>query len=92
MADGIRRSARLDGFCADIGRDPATITRSTNVAVSYDDPTATRSAIGAALDAGFPHVVLMLPAPYPEQLARWVADELLAPFLAPGGDEQASSG
>jgi alkanesulfonate monooxygenase SsuD/methylene tetrahydromethanopterin reductase-like flavin-dependent oxidoreductase (luciferase family) len=83
MADGIRRSTRLDGFCADIGRDPATITRSTNVSVSYDDPAATRAAIGAALDAGFPHVVLMLPAPYPEGVARWVADELVAPFLTP---------
>ena len=83
MADGIRRSTRLDGFCADIGRDPATITRSTNVSVSYDDPAATRAAIGAVLDAGFPHVVLMLPAPYPEGVARWVADELVAPFLTP---------
>jgi len=81
MTDGARRSARLDSFCADIGRDPATITRSTNVPVSYDDPAATRAAIGAALDAGFPHVVLMLPAPYPQGVTRWVADELLAPFL-----------
>jgi len=83
MADGIRRSTRLDGFCADIGRDPATITRSTNVSVSYDDPAATRAAIGAALDAGFEHIVLMLPAPYPEGVARWVADELVAPFRTP---------
>ncbi len=83
MADGIRRSTRLDGFCADIGRDPATITRSTNVSVSYDDPAATRAAIGAALDAGFGHIVLMLPAPYPEGVARWVADELVAPFRTP---------
>ena len=85
MADGVRRSARLDEFCAEIGRDPATITRSTNVPASYDDPAATREAIGEALDAGFTHIVLMLPAPYPGHVARWVADELIAPFLTAAG-------
>jgi len=85
MADGVRRGALLDGFCAEIGRDPATITRSTNVPVSSDQPADTRAAISDALHAGFTHIVLMLPAPYPAHVARWVADELLAPFLTPGG-------
>ncbi len=83
MADGVRRAALLDRFCAEIGRDPATITCSTNVPVSYDDPAATRTAIAEALNAGFTHIVLMLPAPYPEHVAHWVADELLPPFLTP---------
>ena len=71
------RSALLDRFCAEIGRDPAEITRSIHLPVDYDRPGATRDAIGAALEAGFGHVILGLPAPYPEGVARWVADEVI---------------
>ncbi|MGV9803238.1 LLM class flavin-dependent oxidoreductase [Mycobacterium sp. NPDC003449] len=74
--DMISRSALLDGYCAEIGRDPAAITRSAALSVSYANPDETRRAIAAAVDAGFPHIVLVLPAPYPDQVARWVADEL----------------
>ena len=81
LADAVARSALLDRYCADIGRDPAEITRSVNVPVSYDDPGATRAAIDAALRAGFGHVILSLPAPYPPGVARWVADELVAPAV-----------
>jgi hypothetical protein len=56
------------------------ITRSIHLPVSYDQPGITRDAIGAALDAGFRHVTLGLPAqPYPAGVARWVADELIVP-------------
>jgi hypothetical protein len=75
--DCVRRSALLDECCAEIGRDPASITRSIHLRVSYNLPAKTRDAIAGALDAGFQHVVLGLPAPYPENVARWVADELL---------------
>ena len=75
--DAAGRSALLDRLCAEIGRDPASITRSIHLPVSYVDPGATRDAIGEALDAGFRHVVLGLPAPYPAGVARWVADELI---------------
>ena len=76
--DARKRSALLDRLCAEIGRDPAEITRSIALSVSYDQPEATRAAIAEALDAGFPHIVLMIPAPYPDGVARWVADELIA--------------
>ena len=76
--DVVRRSAMLDRFCADIGRDPATITRSVVLPVSYDQPETTRKAIGEAIDARFLHIVLALPAPYPVNVARWVADEFIA--------------
>jgi len=49
--------------------------------VSYDQPSTTRDAIGEALDAGFRHITLGLPAPYPASVARWVADELIAKSL-----------
>ena len=74
----VSRSALLDRFCADIGRDPAEITRSVTQPVSYDDPGGTRDSIAAAVNAGFRHVVLTLPAPYPDSVARWVADEIIS--------------
>ncbi|BCJ50593.1 monooxygenase [Actinoplanes sp. NBRC 14428] len=78
LEDAVRRSALLDRYCAEIGRDPAAITRSMHLQVAYDRPQATRDAIRGALAAGFPHLVLGLPAPYPARVARWVAEELIA--------------
>jgi alkanesulfonate monooxygenase SsuD/methylene tetrahydromethanopterin reductase-like flavin-dependent oxidoreductase (luciferase family) len=75
--DAVGRSALLDGFCAEIGRDPASITRSITLRTSYEDPGSTRDAITEAIAAGVPHIILSLPAPYPENVARWVADELI---------------
>src|SRR6266851_401041 len=79
IADCVSRSALLDRYCAEIGRDPAEITRSIYLPVSYDQPALTRAAITEALDTGFRHVVLGLPSPYPPGVARWVADELTIP-------------
>jgi len=77
IADAISRSAVLDRCCVEIGRDPASIVRSIHLAVAYDDPGSTRGAVAAALDGGFRHVVLGLPAPYPAGVARWVADSFI---------------
>src|SRR3984885_901307 len=71
------RSALLDRYCAETGREPASITRSFHVPVSYDDPASTRDTVGAAIDAGFTHIVLSLRTPYPDGVARWVADEIV---------------
>ena len=84
IEDAVARSALLDRYCAEIGRDPAAITRSIFLPVSYDQPGATRRAIAEAIDAGFAHVVLGLPAPYPEGVAQWVADELITPQVRVG--------
>ncbi|MGP4029299.1 LLM class flavin-dependent oxidoreductase [Actinomadura sp. 3N407] len=77
--DAIRRSALLDRYCAEIGRDPASVTRSIHLLVSYDQPSMTLDAIGEAIDAGFQHIVLGLPDPYPGNVAQWVTDELITP-------------
>jgi alkanesulfonate monooxygenase SsuD/methylene tetrahydromethanopterin reductase-like flavin-dependent oxidoreductase (luciferase family) len=77
IEDVIARSALLDRLCAEIGRDPASITRSIYLPVSYDHPGTTRDAIAEATGAGFGHIVLGLPAPYPQGVARWVADEII---------------
>jgi alkanesulfonate monooxygenase SsuD/methylene tetrahydromethanopterin reductase-like flavin-dependent oxidoreductase (luciferase family) len=77
MDDAVSRSALLDRCCADIGRDPASVTRSIHLPILYDRPGTTQAAIGEAIDAGFRHIVLGLPAPYPADVARWVTDELI---------------
>jgi alkanesulfonate monooxygenase SsuD/methylene tetrahydromethanopterin reductase-like flavin-dependent oxidoreductase (luciferase family) len=79
--DVISRSALLDRYCTEIGRDPAAITRSIHLRVSYDEPGSTRDAIGEAIKAGFGHVVLGLPSPWPAHVARWVTDELITPSV-----------
>jgi alkanesulfonate monooxygenase SsuD/methylene tetrahydromethanopterin reductase-like flavin-dependent oxidoreductase (luciferase family) len=71
------RSAMLDRYCVEIGRDPATIARSIFLPVSYDEPATTRGAIAEAIDAGFQHFVLGLSAPYPAGVAQWVTDEFI---------------
>lgn len=78
LDDAVSRSALLDRYCAEIGRDPASITRSIHLPVSYEDPATTRDAIAKATSAGFQHVVLSLPAPYPVGVAQWVTDELIS--------------
>jgi alkanesulfonate monooxygenase SsuD/methylene tetrahydromethanopterin reductase-like flavin-dependent oxidoreductase (luciferase family) len=80
VEDFRRLGALLDRYCAEIGRDPASITRSIHLPASYDRPEATRQKIGEALEAGIRHVILSLPAPYPDGAARWVADELINAF------------
>jgi alkanesulfonate monooxygenase SsuD/methylene tetrahydromethanopterin reductase-like flavin-dependent oxidoreductase (luciferase family) len=75
--DCVRRSALLDQCCGEIGRDPASIIRSIHLRVSYDQATKTRDSIAEAIDAGFRHIVLGLPAPYPENVAHWIASEFV---------------
>jgi alkanesulfonate monooxygenase SsuD/methylene tetrahydromethanopterin reductase-like flavin-dependent oxidoreductase (luciferase family) len=75
--DALTRRALLDRFCHEIGRDPADIIGSLVLRVSYEDPAATRTMIARALENDFPHIVLSLPAPYPDRVTLWVADELI---------------
>jgi alkanesulfonate monooxygenase SsuD/methylene tetrahydromethanopterin reductase-like flavin-dependent oxidoreductase (luciferase family) len=82
--DAISRSALLDRYCVELGRDPAAITRSMFLPVSYDEPGITRDAIAQAIDAGFGHIVLGLSAPYPAGVAQWVVDELITPQVRAG--------
>jgi alkanesulfonate monooxygenase SsuD/methylene tetrahydromethanopterin reductase-like flavin-dependent oxidoreductase (luciferase family) len=77
LADAVQRSALLDRLCTEIGRDPASITRSIHLRVSYEQIDATRTAIANAIDAGFRHIVLGLPAPYPDEVAHWIAGQLV---------------
>lgn len=78
IEDAKQRSALLDRCCEEIGRAPASIARSMFLPVSYDEPGVTRSAIREAVGAGFGHLVLGLSDPYPENVAQWVADQVIA--------------
>ena len=53
-----RKSKILDGYCRELGRDPAEIERTANVSID------TESEIGAWLDAGLQHFVLRLAKPF----------------------------
>jgi alkanesulfonate monooxygenase SsuD/methylene tetrahydromethanopterin reductase-like flavin-dependent oxidoreductase (luciferase family) len=86
--DVIRRSALLDRYCDEIGRDSASVTRSIHLRVSYDEPSVTRDEIGEAMEAGFQHIILGLTAPYPANVAQWVTDEL----ITTSADAPASAG
>ncbi|WP_206788962.1 LLM class flavin-dependent oxidoreductase [Amycolatopsis sp. MtRt-6] len=77
ISDLAARSRVLDGYCAEIGRDPAEITRSIFLPVDYERPAVVRAKIAEAAEAGFGHFVLGLPSPYPEGVAQWVADEVI---------------
>jgi alkanesulfonate monooxygenase SsuD/methylene tetrahydromethanopterin reductase-like flavin-dependent oxidoreductase (luciferase family) len=76
-----RRSRVLDELCAAIDRDPGQITRSVQIPVSYDDPGSARESLMKLTDAGFSHVVLNPPAPYPSDVVPWLTDELIRPTL-----------
>lgn len=77
----VERSAALDDRCAAIGRDPATVVRSVQLPITYDDLAATRAVLRRLVDGGFSHLVLNPPAPFRPGLARWIADELVIPTL-----------
>ncbi len=79
FADAVHRSSLLDRYCGEIGRDPASITRSIVLPVSPKQPETTRQAVDRAAAAGFSHIVLGLPAPYTPGIARWVSEEIIRP-------------
>jgi alkanesulfonate monooxygenase SsuD/methylene tetrahydromethanopterin reductase-like flavin-dependent oxidoreductase (luciferase family) len=73
------RSRVLDRHCADIGRDPASITRSVQLLFAVGDAAEVRATIAALVGAGFRHVALAVRPPWPDNVARWLADEIIGP-------------
>ncbi|MFI5733737.1 LLM class flavin-dependent oxidoreductase [Kribbella sp. NPDC051587] len=78
LADRVRR---LDAELAAIGRDPASVSRSLQQVVSYDDPASTRAIVRSAVGLGFDHIVLSLPRPYPDRAVQWLVREIIEPTL-----------
>lgn len=77
IEDCAERNSKLDQICDQIGRNPASITRSIHLRTSYDQRAMTRAAIADAIEAGFTHIVLALPTPYPDGVAHWIANEII---------------
>jgi alkanesulfonate monooxygenase SsuD/methylene tetrahydromethanopterin reductase-like flavin-dependent oxidoreductase (luciferase family) len=73
------RSRVLDQHCAAIGRDPASLTRSVQLLFPVTDAATVRPMIGALVAAGFGHIVLAVRPPWPDNVARWLADEIISP-------------
>jgi alkanesulfonate monooxygenase SsuD/methylene tetrahydromethanopterin reductase-like flavin-dependent oxidoreductase (luciferase family) len=76
------RSKVLDRHCAELGRDPASITRSVQILVRSEDPAAVRATVADLIGAGFGHIVFGVLPPAPDNVARWLADEIINPVLA----------
>jgi alkanesulfonate monooxygenase SsuD/methylene tetrahydromethanopterin reductase-like flavin-dependent oxidoreductase (luciferase family) len=73
------RSRMLDQDCAAIGRDPASLTRSVQLLFPVTDAAAVRAMIGDLVAVGFRHIVLAVRPPWPDNVARWLADEIINP-------------
>lgn len=72
----------LAQHCEAVGRDPATIVRSRQFSIDYNNLRETRDAIRPYIAAGASHFVLTLRAPYPEGIAHRLAAEIIEPILA----------
>ena len=68
--------------CEAIGRDPATITRSIQSMINYNNIGETRDTIRPYIAEGASHIVLNLRAPYPENIVHRVSEEIVEPLLA----------
>jgi alkanesulfonate monooxygenase SsuD/methylene tetrahydromethanopterin reductase-like flavin-dependent oxidoreductase (luciferase family) len=73
------RSQVLDQQCSAVGRDPSTVTRSVQMILPGDDAAAARRIVAAVIEGGFRHIVLALRPPWPDNVARWLADEVIVP-------------
>jgi alkanesulfonate monooxygenase SsuD/methylene tetrahydromethanopterin reductase-like flavin-dependent oxidoreductase (luciferase family) len=73
------RSRALDALCEAIGRDPAGLIRSTQVIFTGDDPAAARAVVAQVIAAGFSHIVMAVRPPAPDNIPRWLADEIITP-------------
>ncbi|MBA3274481.1 MAG: LLM class F420-dependent oxidoreductase, partial [Chloroflexia bacterium] len=68
----------LHGHCAAGGRDPDDIVLSYQHRLRADDLASSVSELQGFVDAGVTHIVLVLPAPYPDGIVTRVAEEVIA--------------
>lgn len=71
------KRAVLDAHCAAVGRDPAAIENSVQVAVNYDNLDETVQATQRFVDAGATHLILNLRPPYPTGIVARLADDVI---------------
>ena len=68
----------LHGHCAAVDRDPGEIVLSYQHRLRAGDLSSSVSVVQGFVDAGATHIVLVLPAPYPDGIVAQVADEVIA--------------
>jgi alkanesulfonate monooxygenase SsuD/methylene tetrahydromethanopterin reductase-like flavin-dependent oxidoreductase (luciferase family) len=73
------RSRVLDDACLALGRDPATIVRSTQMIVQGDDAAEARALIGELAAAGVTHIVIASRGLYGADGVRWLVEEVVKP-------------
>jgi alkanesulfonate monooxygenase SsuD/methylene tetrahydromethanopterin reductase-like flavin-dependent oxidoreductase (luciferase family) len=74
-----QRSRVLDEQCEAVGRDPAQVVRSTQLIFGGDDAVAGRSMVARVIQVGFSHIVMAVRPPAPDNVPRWLADEIITP-------------
>lgn len=80
------KSRVIDGYCAEIGRDPATIARSAEIPFDPQaNPATIRQLVANYIAAGATHLVLA-PRTLEDGIAHWVCEEIIAPTLSTVGD------
>ncbi len=74
-----RRSALLDGYCREIGRDPAEVERSIQFLpdVMSGDAADLAARAHAFVGAGATHLIFSCPVPYTAAGARWLWEEVV---------------
>jgi alkanesulfonate monooxygenase SsuD/methylene tetrahydromethanopterin reductase-like flavin-dependent oxidoreductase (luciferase family) len=78
LAEFTDRLARLRSHCADLGRDPSSITISAQFFIDVDDSSSTRDRLAQFIEAGVRHVILILPPTAPPGTLTRLADEVVA--------------
>jgi len=72
----------LKQHCAAIGRDSASIERSIQWPINYDNAGEARDGMRPYIVEGATHIILNLRAPYPEGIVSRLAEEVVAPLQA----------
>ena len=69
----------LDGYCAEIERNPATFVRSVQIIIDpRENPATTRQIVQGFIAAGAIHLVLA-PHRLDEGIAHWMSEEIIEP-------------
>jgi alkanesulfonate monooxygenase SsuD/methylene tetrahydromethanopterin reductase-like flavin-dependent oxidoreductase (luciferase family) len=76
----------LDGFCAEIERDPATLARSVQIIIDpRENAASTRQFVQGFIAAGATHVVLASRT-LDEGIAHWLSEKIIQPLSEVAGD------
>jgi F420-dependent oxidoreductase-like protein len=78
------KSEILDRYCAEIGRDPASLARSVQLIFDRENPAAMRQTLLGFGAIGVTHFVLGARGPH-EGVARWLSEEIIEPVREAAG-------